>query len=127
MSCTYCPPQQRRVRRAFDRERQVTLVPGESVTDTQFGNDTDINRIIARFKRDGVTIQPPEAQPYGDVSGLQEDLDVILQRGRDAADELEKLQEQARSAQEAQNRADQEELAKLRAQAAQPATEETDP
>ena len=78
------------------QRRRVIVDLGENPVqvDASQGNDTDVNRIVARFARTG-ELPPATVQPqYADVTGLQEDLTVILQRGKDAIAELESIKQQ---------------------------------
>lgn len=84
-----------RIRGQFEDLRVPTFNDEPSMTDTSHGNDTDVNNIVARFARTG--IMPPDHGhgQYLDVSGLQEDLTTILQRGKEALAELDELKRDA--------------------------------
>ena len=113
------------VRKYYEPYRVITDCSGESMTDTSFGNDTNINRIIARFKRDPDAIPPqdPTNLHYEDVTGLQGDLTETIQRAKDAQKEINRLQQEAvkKAADEAQ--ADRILLAELKAERAQAAAQ----
>lgn len=115
----------RKVRKYYEPYRVVTKTGGESATDTSFGNDTNINRIIARFKRDGESIKPPEPGTlnYEDVTGLQGDLTETIQRAKDAQIELEKLQAKANQEAAAEAAADKKLFQELKAEKAKAAAQ----
>ena len=82
-----------RVRGPFEDLRCVCTVKGESMTDNSHGNDTDINKIIARFDRTGVLPgNPGKEGQFADVSGLNEDLGVLLEKSKGAMEQLAELQ-----------------------------------
>lgn len=64
--------------------RSVTPQDGESVTDTSFGNDTDINNIVARCTRDGLWPPIPDDEIFADVAGLQKPLAELIDESRKA-------------------------------------------
>ena len=80
------------IKKPWERHREhPDLGDNVSMTDKSAGNDTDVNKIVARFSRTG---QLPEGQGQGqfaDVTHLQGDLAEMLDRGKDAAKELEEL------------------------------------
>lgn len=85
------------IRRPWTRTRQyVDLTGQESKVDTSHGNDTNINNIVARFARTGQLPKCDETPQYADVTGLQQDLTEIIQRGREAQKEL--LEHQSKQA-----------------------------
>lgn len=92
------------LRKPFHRTRsQLSFEGRESKTDTSFGNDTDVNNIVARFARTG-QLPPPQGQPqYADVTGLQQDLTTIIQKGKDAQKELDKHQRENDKQKQKQN------------------------
>lgn len=100
------------IRKPWERSRVTLDLEGQvNKTDTSFGNDTDVNKIVERFKRTGVFPVPPPDQPeaqYADVSGLQTDLTEALEKGRQAREELARVNKQMADLQEAekQNAAD---------------------
>lgn len=103
--------------RWYNRRRVVTPV-GESVTDTSFGNDTDVNNIVARFKRTGEMPEPTQEPCYQDVTGLQGDLTELLAKAEEVREHLEALQQHEaaeKAAKEAQDRADLEQFRKQQA------------
>lgn len=82
-----------RVRGPFEDLRCVCTVEGESQTDNSHGNDTDINKIIARFDRTGVLPGNPGTEgQFADVSGLNEDLGILLEKSKSAMEQLAELE-----------------------------------
>lgn len=85
------------IRKPWERYRVPLDLEGQvNKTDTSFGNDTDVNKIVERFKRTGTFPPIPPGQPEGqfaDVSGLQQDLTEVLEKGRLAREELAKAQQ----------------------------------
>lgn len=107
------------IQRWWQRNRVTSKVGTESVTDTSFGNDTDINKIVERFARTGRMPDGPTQQPYyGDVTHMQDDLSVLLQKTETGRKALEELQAQQAADQEARLAADAAELEQLRAEKA---------
>lgn len=110
-----------------DRNRTITPVAEESCTDTSFGNDTDINNIVARFKRTGKLPEGPQTRPiYADVTALQGDLAEMITRSAELRAELEEAQHQHQEQKAQQAVEDAEELARYRAQEAAGAEAPTD-
>ncbi len=67
-------PKQPRVRLPWQRDRELTPGGGESTTDQSAAAETDVNAIVARFKRTG-ELPPAQKQGiYTDVTHLQGDL-----------------------------------------------------
>lgn len=86
------PRKERTVRKYYEPYRLVTTVEGDSMVDRQFGNDTNINKIIARFKRGNYEDMPEQGQQcFQDVSGMQKDLADIMTDGKKALNEFERL------------------------------------
>lgn len=108
-----------KLRKPYDRERvPVDLTGQKDMTDRSFGNDTDVNKIVARFSRTGEL--PPGNGPghHGDVTAMQQDLTEIIEKGRLAAAELHQLQIDQDARQQAEiaaNKARLEELEALHA------------
>lgn len=79
-----------KIRPPYSRKRSPTIVIGISTTDTSLGNDTDVNRIVARFERTGyiptVTIPPT----YMDCTEFQGDITDLLNQ---AAQTIETAQQ----------------------------------
>ena len=76
----------------WERMRVQTDVEDQEVrVDTSFGNDTDVNNIVERFKRTGTLPEPETAGrgQFADVTNLQEDLTPLLQRVEEAQKEVE--------------------------------------
>lgn len=116
------------IKKPYQRQRVYVDFTGvESVTDTSFGNDTDVNNIVARFSRTGELPQNTSTGQYCDVTNLQEDLTVLLQRSKDALAELDllkanKAKEEAQTALDNAEKARQfDELIKKQAEALKPA------
>mgnify|MGYP000747455357 CR=1 FL=1 len=79
------------IRKPYERQRSTLKNDKPSVTDQSFGNDTDINNIIAKFSRTGE--MPPTTKPagqYADVTGLQADLTQLIEDSSAAILQLEK-------------------------------------
>lgn len=111
-----------------NRNRIKQYGGGESMTDTSFGNDTDVNKIIERFARTGIMPESaPAQQPeYKDVTGFQQDLDVLLNKTNHARKELEGIQKQAQAAKAQKAQKDAEDLSAYRAAEAQTGSETND-
>jgi len=99
------------VRRPWERHRTITLVEGESKTDTSFGNETNINKIIARFSRTGIipTDQGREPQ-YADVTHLQKDLTEVISEGRAAEQRVLEANRALQNAKQEKQKAEKEQL-----------------
>lgn len=111
MSKSHCEPtpepiNQPVIRKPWERTRVPLNLEGQvNKTDTSFGNDTDVNKIVERFKRTGVFPTPPPEQPdpeFVDVSGLQVDLTEALEKGREAREELAAVQRKMADLEEAE-------------------------
>lgn len=90
------------VRKPWERHRSITDLEGQELkTDQSLGNDTDINNIVARFKRDGYMPPPVNAPVYDDVTNLQEDLTQLIEKGRAATIALQELHSEKAKAAEA--------------------------
>lgn len=82
-----------RIRKPYEREAQPWPYHNtESVVDRSFGNDTDVNNIIARFKRTGHLPEQGAPGQYADVTGLQRDLTELVEESREALQKAEKMQ-----------------------------------
>lgn len=120
------------IRKPYFRTRSVLSFEGvESVTDTSFGNDTDVNKIIARCKRTGEPLPQGEVQPqYSDCTNLQKDLTVLIDEAKRALDhyqqqERDQASEVARQQAENAQKAQQfDELQKKQAEIMKPAQPE---
>ena len=85
------------IRSPYNRTRTPLDFSHEpSVTDTSFGNETDVNNIVARFARTGEIPKPPGSDQcqYADVTGLQKDLTTLIAESNAALDQLKKEQQQ---------------------------------
>lgn len=101
MSQSTLPEIPRYVRPPYGRDRLVTETSGDSLTDATLGNDTNINKIIERCRRDRTPLPGEQAAPvYMDVSSMQADLEDIITRGDDAKAELAKLKAEQAAARE---------------------------
>ncbi|AXL14438.1 internal scaffolding protein [Microviridae sp.] len=114
------------IQRWYQRNRYPQINGGESRTDTSFGNDTDINKIVERFARTGTLPEGPSVQPhFGDVTEMQGDLTELLQKSETGRKALAELQAQQAADQEARLAKDAKELEEFRKQkAALAATEQ---
>lgn len=95
-----------KINKPWERERKITDLEGQqSKVDRSHGNDTDVNKIVARFSRTGVLPGNPEAAQYADVSNLQEDLTDLMERVKTATAELNqaKAEQAAREAEQRQH------------------------
>lgn len=91
------------IKKPWERERKITDLEGQqSKVDRSHGNDTDVNKIVARFSRTGVLPGNPEAAQYADVTNLQEDLTDLMERVKTATAELNaaKAEQAAREAEQ---------------------------
>lgn len=83
------------IRKPYSRTRSIKDLSGQTKqVDDSFGNDTDVNKIVARFARTGIMPQATQEPQYGDVTALQGDLTEIIANGEKAKAELENLQKQ---------------------------------
>jgi len=99
------------VRRPWERHRTITVVEGESKTDTSFGNETNINKIIARFSRTGILPADQGGQPqYADVTHLQKDLTEIIEDGRAAEQRVLNANRELEHAKKEKIKAEREQL-----------------
>ena len=114
------------IRKPWHRGRMPTDLGEQTLrVDASQGNDTDVNRIVARFARTGELPSPRGNPQYADVTALQGDLTEMIERGKLAAEELAQLEQKQRDEQETKAKNDAEELAKLKAQ--QAAAQENSP
>lgn len=65
------------------RTRYITTVEGKSATDTSHGNDTDINKIVARFDRTGQLPQGKDNGQYVDCTPFNRELSELLEHASD--------------------------------------------
>lgn len=65
------------------RTRYITTVEGPSATDTSHGNDTDINKIVARFDRTGQLPDGKNNGQYVDCTPFNRDLTDLLDHAQD--------------------------------------------
>lgn len=123
------------IRKPYTRTRSPLSFAGvTSVTDQSFGNDTDVNKIIARCKRTGEEL-PETAGPgeYGDCTQLQKDLTLLIDEARNTLREYEQQQaeraaEVARKAASDADKAKQfDELMKKQAEIMKPSDDGTQP
>lgn len=77
------------IRKPWHRGGSPANLEGQKLkVDQSQGNDTDVNRIVARFARTGQLPQNDKTPFYGDVTSLQEDLTTTLEKGEIAAEEI---------------------------------------
>lgn len=110
------------IRKPWHRERVQHPGGGESMTDRSFGNDTDVNNIVARFQRTGELPKPPpgaENPIYDDVTELQCDLTEMISKTQETRETLQQYFAKQKEAKADQAKSDQEELARLRQQVAE--------
>lgn len=90
----------RKVRFPFQRDRVQSIQGGESCTDINHQEASDVNAIVARYHRSGEL--PPVRTPpnYADVTGLQGDLTERLQWAREHIDNAYKALSEVQQAQQ---------------------------
>mgnify|MGYP000154750743 CR=1 FL=1 len=109
----------------YSERSPIDFSQAESVTDTTFGNDTDVNRIIARCKRTGEPLPDNGPGQYADCSNLQKDLSTLIDEAKSTLDEYAEQQakESAKVARNAQTDAEKakqyDELMKQKAESEQ--------
>lgn len=106
-----CDPVGPYIRRQWERVRTVTPTSSESRTSKSLGDDTNVNKIVARFSRTGIMPQPTRPAVYADVTHLQQlDLTQLIENAREAKTNLEQLNEEKnRRLKEAQENAKKQE------------------
>lgn len=71
------------IRKPYSRTRTPISFEGvQSVTDASYGNDTDVNKIIARCRRTGEALPDNGPGQYMDCTDLQEDLTVLIDKAK---------------------------------------------
>lgn len=76
-------------RKPWARERHITVVEGESMTQQDPGMDTDINHIVARFDRTGI-MPPASREPqWGDITQLQGEYLELCERAKEINGKIE--------------------------------------
>jgi len=104
------------IRKPYERQRQPLITFGETRVDTSFGNDTDVNRIIAKCTRTGEPLpNNGNTGEYCDVTGLQKDLTELVNESREALQKAEEMQKQY-AAEKAAKEAEETEALKQRVQ-----------
>ena len=99
------------IRLPWERHRQITVIDDESMTDTSFGNETNINNIISRFSRTGILPGPGDRQPqYEDVTHLQVGLTQLINDGNAAAARSSAARQALQKAKENLETAEKQEL-----------------
>lgn len=89
------PTPQPYIKKPYERVRQTLETFGETRVDTSFGNDTDVNTIIARCTRTGEPLPGnPNQGQYVDVTGLQKDLTELVNESREALQKAEEMQKE---------------------------------
>ena len=90
----------------YGRVRVITQTEGDSMTDASLGNDTNINKIIERCRRDRTELpQSTEQMLYADVTNYQRDLEHTIAAGEAAKERLQEYQEAAERKKAAESRA----------------------
>lgn len=119
------------IRKPYSRTRSVISFEGvDSVTDDSFGNDTDVNKIIARCRRTGEELPDNGPGQFTDCTNLQKDLSVLINEAKQTLDEYAKQQaEQAaevarKAASDAEKAQQFDELMKKQAEIMKPAEQE---
>ena len=81
-------------KKPWQRERQIFTSERDtdSWTDRSFGNDTDVNKIVARFARTGTLPEGQGNGQYADVTRLQRDTAQMILESRAALEELKEWQ-----------------------------------
>lgn len=108
------------IRQPWSRERVTVNLAGQvGVTDRSWGNDTDVNKIVARFTRHPEEMPDPDAQTYADVTNLQTDLSELINRSREALNEYREAERQLEEKQNAVAQENAEKAAQLEQMLAQ--------
>jgi len=93
------------IRKPLSRVRSAVIKSEEeSMTDTSFGNECDINQVIARCQRTGTIPEPTQTPQYADVTGLQKDLTQSIEDSKNAMAVLEAAQRQEHKEQKARDK-----------------------
>lgn len=79
------------IRKPWERHRVQVDASQDSVTDRSFGNDTDVNNIVARFSRTGELPNVGGEGQYADVTRLQGDLSQMICEARDTLKHMDDL------------------------------------
>jgi len=99
------------IRMPFERHRTITVTEGDSQTDTSFGNETNINNIIARFSRTGILPGSGDKQPqYEDVTHLQVGLTQLINDGNAAQARTSAARQALQKAKEELEKSEKQEL-----------------
>ena len=117
-----------KIQRWFNAPRVQTPVAKESMTDTSFGNDTDINKIVERFARTGSLPEGPSIAPvYQDVTAMQGDLTDLIAQQKDAMEKLAAIQKEQADLEAAQREQDRKDLEQFREWKASQANDQPEP
>lgn len=87
-------PRERVVRKPYERVRLRSEGGGELITDQNPAQDTDVNKIVAKFMRTGTLPPSQKKGVYADVSGLQGDLTEQIIKTQETLKILEEKQKQ---------------------------------
>lgn len=116
------------IRKPYSRSRSTISFAGVmSVTDDTFGNDTDVNKIIARCKRTGEPLPDVGSGVFTDCTGLQKDLSQLINEAKQTLDEYAQQQAEQKAEVERKAQSDAEkakqfdELIKKQAEIQRPA------
>ena len=102
------------IRKPWERHRTEPPRSDHQVVDRSFGNDTDINKIVARFARTGEMPPDPGRGSFEDVTNLQGDLTEMLGKTADARKAISEMQEKYAAAHKERLENDAKELEELR-------------
>lgn len=87
------------VRLPHQRERVQSIQGGESCTDINHQEASDVNEIVARYHRSGFLPPATKQATYADVTGLQGDLTERIQWAREQLDNAQKALTEVQQAQ----------------------------
>jgi len=105
------------IKKPLERVRVQIRYQGDqaqSVTDRSFGNDTDVNKIVARFARTGEFPGDSNQGQFADVTGLQGELTDLIGESREALEKYKAAEKALEDKQAAQIVKNAEELEQLR-------------
>ena len=106
------------IKKPLERERVQIRYQGDrskTVTDRSFGNDTDVNKIVARFARTGEFPGDNNPGQFADVTGLQGELTDLIGESREALEKYKTAEKALEAKQAEQIVKNAEELEQLRA------------
>lgn len=94
------------------RERTYAEVSGVSKTQQSHKDSVDINNLIARFDRTGVLPMPQKQGQYGDVSIMNDNLQVVLDKANMTLEEADTWIEEYLSEREMEKAMQEEQVKK---------------